>query len=60
LSKPNFPDDGIAWHSWCDATLQKIVEKDRPVLLVVPDSDATVAPFLIGIMEEATKNARLR
>lgn len=60
MSKPNFPDDGIAWHSWCDATLKKIVEKDRPVLLVVPDADATVAPFLVGIMEEAAKNARLR
>ena len=40
--------------------MKKIAEKDRPVLLVVPDSDGTVAPFLRGIMEEAPKNARLR
>lgn len=59
MSKPNFPDDGIAWHGWNEATLAKIAEKDRPVLLLVMDSDPTLAPFLRGFLEAAPKNARL-
>jgi hypothetical protein len=60
LSKPNFPDDGIAWHGWSEATIRKIAEKDRPVLLVVMDPDPTHAPFLRGFLEAAPKSVRLR
>jgi hypothetical protein len=59
LSKPNFPDDGIAWHGWSEATIKKIAEKDRPVLLLVMDPDPIHAPFLRGFLDAAPKNARL-
>lgn len=60
MSKSNFPDDGIAWHGWSEATVRKIVEKDMPVLLLVMDPDPTMAPFLHSFLDAAPKNARLR
>ena len=54
-----FPDDGIDWHGWNAATLRKIAQKDRPVLVLVADPDPAVAPFLSGVVEAARQNPRL-
>jgi hypothetical protein len=60
VSQSEFPDKGILWRGWDDATLGIINEKQRPVLLFVADPDPVVWPFLRDIFKEMPANARLR
>ena len=60
MSTADFPDAGIRWHRWSEETVKAILEKNRPVLLFVADSDGTVYPFLREILRAMPRNARLR
>jgi hypothetical protein len=60
MAEPHFPEDGILWHTWSEETLQKIADRNRPVLLLDMDPDPMVWPFLRAIYQEAPRNARLR
>ena len=60
VSPSEFPDNGILWRGWDDATLGIINEKQRPVLLFVADSDPAVWPFLREIFKAMPANAKLR
>jgi hypothetical protein len=60
MSTHEFPDEGILWRGWSDETLRHIEEKQRPVLLFVPDLDPFVWPFLRETLREMPANARLR
>lgn len=60
VSPSEFPDKGILWRGWDDATLSIINEKQRPVLLFVADADPVVWPFLREVLEEMPANTRLR
>ena len=56
----DFPDRGILWRKWEEATLEFIAAKGRPVFLFVGDRDPTVAPFLRALLRAMPKNAKLR
>lgn len=60
MSASEFPDKGILWLRWNDASLRIINEKQRPVLLFVADKDPFVWPFLREIFREMPVNAKLR
>jgi len=60
VSPSEFPDKGILWRGWNDATLSIINEKQRPVLLFVADTDPAVWPFLREIFKEIPTNTKLR
>jgi hypothetical protein len=60
LSASEFPDKGILWRGWDDATLSIINEKQRPVLLFVADTDPAIWPFLREVLREMPANAKLR
>jgi hypothetical protein len=60
MSASEFPDKGILWLRWNDATLRIISEKQRPVLLFVADKDPFVWPFLREIFKEMPANTKLR
>jgi hypothetical protein len=60
MSQSEFPDKGILWRGWDDATLSIISERQRPVLLFVADADPVVWPFLREIFKEMPANTRLR
>jgi hypothetical protein len=57
---PDFPDNGILWLRWDEATLDFIAQKNRPVFLFVGDSDPTIAPYLRALLRAMPKNAKLR
>jgi hypothetical protein len=58
MSASEFPDKGILWRGWNDATLSIINEKQRPVLLFV--TDPFVWPFLREIFKAMPTNTKLR
>ena len=60
VSPSEFPDKGILWRGWDDATLNIINEKQRPVLLFVADADPVAWPFLREVLKEMPANAKLR
>ncbi len=60
MSQSQFPEQGILWRGWNEATLKLIQEKDLPVLLFVADPDPMVWPFLKAVFEAMPANARLR
>ena len=60
VSLSEFPDKGILWRGWDDATLSLINEKQRPVLLFVADADSAVWPFLREVFKEMPANTKLR
>jgi hypothetical protein len=57
---PAFPDGGILWRGWDEATLRLVAERQRPVLLFVADPDPLVFPFLRETFKAMPANARLR
>lgn len=61
-AEPSFPDDGILWRRWNEATLREIAEKDRPVVLFVPPGDPIFHawPFVRAVFAALPANARLR
>lgn len=60
MSASEFPDKGILWLKWNDATLRVINEKQRPILLFVADKDPFVWPFLREIFKLMPANMKLR
>jgi hypothetical protein len=60
MPNPEFPEKGILWRGWDEASLKIIREKNRPVLLFVADSDPLVAPFLKAIFKSMPGNEKLR
>src|ERR1700732_4925106 len=60
VSPSEFPDKGILWRGWDDATLSIINEKQRPVLLFVADTDPAVWPFLRDVLKEMPASTTLR
>ena len=60
IASDDFPDRGILWHKWQEATLDLIWERGRPVFLFVGDRDPTIAPFLRALLRAMPKNATLR
>jgi hypothetical protein len=60
MSASEFPDKGILWLRWNDATLRIINERQRPVLLFVADKDPFVWPFLREIFKKMPANIKLR
>ena len=57
---PDFPDTGILWRRWNEATQCEIAERARPVLLFVADPLAPVFMFLREIFRVMPKNPALR
>jgi hypothetical protein len=55
-----FPEKGILWRGWSDATRSAIADRKWPVLLFVNDSDPFIWPFLREIFKAMPANARLR
>ncbi len=60
MATPSFPDGGILWRGWNDATIELLRERHRPFLLFVTNPDPLVAPFLKAFLAAAPKNERLR
>ncbi len=60
MSASEFPDKGILWLRWNDATQSLINERQRPVLLFVADKDPFVWPFLREIFKEMPANTKLQ
>ena len=60
MSASEFPDKGILWLKWNDATLRVINEKQRPILLFIADKDPFVWPFLREIFKQMPANMKLR
>lgn len=61
-AEPRFPEDGILWRRWNEATLREIAEKDRPVVLFTPPGDplSYAWPFARAVFAALPANARLR
>jgi hypothetical protein len=57
---PQFPADGILWRGWSEETEKLIAERNRPVLLFVPNPEPLVFPFLKTVFQAMPKNEKLR